>query len=205
MLKVERSIDYLEKEKNNSEASKILEKVQRIGQAYKSSELKRYRRFDSDGEREKNTELFSAIRNGNLQKVQDLLKAGVKLNIIDKNNKDNTPLHYAVERDKKEIVRKLLQEWKADVNAKNNKGDTPLHIAVSRNNKKLVSLLLDKQARSDIKNNEGKEPYELAKNQEVSYIFEHRSSHSSDYNDIMSQANLNEELIKIVKSSTSEK
>ncbi len=55
MLKVERSIDYLEKEKNNSEASKILEKVQRIGQAYKSSELKRYRRFDSDGEREKNT------------------------------------------------------------------------------------------------------------------------------------------------------
>lgn len=132
MLKVERSMGYLKKEKNNSEVPKVLEEVQHIEQSQRFSELKRYHRFDNDDEREKNTELFSAIRNGNLQKVQELLKAGVKVNIIDKNNKDNTPLHYAVERDKKEIVEKLLQEWKADINAKNNRDNTPLHIAVSK-------------------------------------------------------------------------
>ncbi|WP_353285904.1 ankyrin repeat domain-containing protein [Wolbachia endosymbiont (group A) of Rhorus exstirpatorius] len=157
MLKV---IDYLKK--SNSEVPKILGEVQHIEQDQKFSDLKRHRRFDSDNEREKNTELFSAIRNGNLQKVQELLKAGVKANIIDKNNKDNTPLHYAVEKDKKEIAEELLQEWKPDINAKNNKGDTPLHIAVSKVNKELVQLLLSKQAKTDIKNDAGKTPLSLA-------------------------------------------
>ncbi len=176
MLKV---IDYLKKEKSNSEVPKILEEVQHIEQAQKFSKLKRYRRFDSDDEREKNTELFSAIRNGNLQKVQELLKVGVKVNIIDKNN---APLHYAIKKGNKEIVEELLvQKWKTDINAKNNKGDTPLHIATSKGNKELVQLLLSKQVKTDIKNNEGKTPLELAKDQEIINIL--KSGSALDYND----------------------
>ncbi|CAH0545963.1 unnamed protein product [Brassicogethes aeneus] len=119
--------------------------------------------IDSDDEREKNTELFSAIKNGNMQKVQELRKAGLKVSIIDKNNKDNTPLHYAIEREKKEIAENLLQEWKADINAPNNKGNTPLHIATSKGNKELVQLLISKNASTNIKNNEVRTPLDIAK------------------------------------------
>ncbi|WP_438456617.1 ankyrin repeat domain-containing protein [Wolbachia endosymbiont of Kerria lacca] len=98
-----------------------------------------------------------------MQKVQELLKAGVKVSIIDKNNKDNTPLHYAIEREKEEIAKKLLQEWKADINVKNNKGDTPLHVATSKGNKELVQLLVSKKAKTDIINNNNETPLDIAK------------------------------------------
>ncbi|WP_237342887.1 tetratricopeptide repeat protein [Wolbachia endosymbiont of Folsomia candida] len=163
MLKTQHPTDYLKKE---SIAEPIEE--EHHTEIKEFPKLKRYRRSDSDDEREQNTELFSAIRNGNLHKVQELLIAGVKTNIVDKNNKDNTPLHYAVERDKKEIVEELLlQEWKTDINAKNNKGDTPLHIATSKGNKELVQLLLSKHAQIDLENNEGKTPLALAKDSEI--------------------------------------
>ncbi|MBD0391884.1 ankyrin repeat domain-containing protein, partial [Wolbachia endosymbiont of Pentalonia nigronervosa] len=120
--------------------------------------------IDSDDERGKNTELFTAIRKGELQKVQELLEAGVKTDIIDKNNKDNKPLHYAVEKGKKEIVEELLlPKWKTDINAKNNKGGTPLHIATSKSDKKLVELLLNNQAEVGMRNNDDEIPLDIAK------------------------------------------
>jgi ankyrin repeat protein len=53
---------------------------------------------DSDEGRAKNTELFDAIRKGKLDEVKLLLENGVKTDITDRNNKDNSPLHFAVER-----------------------------------------------------------------------------------------------------------
>lgn len=106
--------------------------------------------IDSDDEREKNKEIFSSMKNGNVQKVQGLLKAGIKVNIIDKNNKDNTPLHYPIEKGKKEIAKKLLQDYKAGINAKNNK-------------KELMQLFANKKAKTDIKNNEYRTPLDTAK------------------------------------------
>lgn len=69
-MKVHDLITYLKKEKNHLKIPK------------------RYRRSDSDDEREKSTRLFFAVRNGNLRKVQELLKAGADVNKVD--NDGNT-------------------------------------------------------------------------------------------------------------------
>lgn len=63
---------------------------------------------DSDEERNKVDELFLSIRIGSVDKVRELLKNGVKPNVINRNNKNNTPLHYAIEKGHKEIVEELL-------------------------------------------------------------------------------------------------
>ncbi|KAJ8665291.1 hypothetical protein QAD02_006953 [Eretmocerus hayati] len=52
-----------------------------------------------------------------------------------------TPLHFAVEFDKTEIV-KLLLKHGANVCAKCKKGLTPLHLAVNRNSKFIIDLIL---------------------------------------------------------------
>lgn len=81
---------------------------------------------------------------------------------------DNTPLHYATEKNNKDIVEELLlQKWKTDINAKNNNGDTSMHIAISKGNKELVQLLRNKQAKIDVKNNAGKTPVELTEDQDM--------------------------------------
>jgi ankyrin repeat protein len=55
-----------------------------------------------------------------LQNVVQLLDSDVQVNIIDKNNKDNTPLHYAVQKGKrKKIIIKLLLDRLADITIKN--------------------------------------------------------------------------------------
>jgi ankyrin repeat protein len=119
---------------------------------------------DSDEGRDKNTELFDAIRKGKLDEVKLLLENGVSTNIIDRNNKDNSPLHYAVERGKIEIVVELLSSrWKTNINLQNKQGNTPLHIATLRCNTELVQLLLNNQAEISVRNKEDEIPLDIAK------------------------------------------
>ncbi|XP_026473592.1 osteoclast-stimulating factor 1-like [Ctenocephalides felis] len=118
---------------------------------------------DSDEECDKKLKLFSAIIIGNLKVVQNLLTAGVKTNIVDKNNKDNTPLHYATEKNKKDLVKELLHpKWKTDINARNKRGDTPLHIAVSKGFEDIVQILLKHNAKVDVRNNSGSTSRDVA-------------------------------------------
>ncbi|CAG2166136.1 unnamed protein product [Oppiella nova] len=105
------------------------------------TQLKRYRRSDSDDERENNRKLFSAISKGKVQKVEELLNSGVQVNVVDKNNKDNTPLHYAIEKNKKEIVKLLLKQQGININAKNDKGKTPRDLARDQNNQEILDML----------------------------------------------------------------
>ncbi|GLG97186.1 Uncharacterized protein GBIM_04001 [Gryllus bimaculatus] len=137
----------------------------------------RYYRCDSDEVRVKNRELFTSIRNGDLNRVKSLLEWDeVKTNVTDKNNKDNTPLHYAVERNKKEIIEELLQpRWETEINRQNEEGNTPLHIASYGGNKELVQLLLENNADPGVMNNEKKTPLEIARLlnlQDVTQMFE---------------------------------
>lgn len=160
---------------------KLKKKVNAEKQEMKLYKLRRFRRGesdedDSDEERQREIELFSAIGKGKLEEVKKLLESGLKTDIINRNNKDNTPLHYAVEKSKKEIVDELLVEhWKTDIDAKNRKGDTSLHIASSKGNKELVKLLLDKGARTGIKNLKGNTALELAKDEEIKAIISAKS------------------------------
>jgi ankyrin repeat protein len=68
-------------------------------------------------------------------------------------------------------VQDLIKEG-ADVNAQKSDGNTLLHFAARNNNRDLTKLLLYLNARTDIKNNKGKTPLDLAS--------ERRSSETKD-------------------------
>ncbi|MFW4370795.1 MAG: ankyrin repeat domain-containing protein [Spiroplasma sp. hy2] len=91
-----------------------------------------------------NTYLHIAARNGQLELVKLLLSRGANPNMQEK--KGITPLYFAAQSDKTEVVQELLtnknSKNKIDINLSNDLGDTPLHIASFNGNYKIVELLL---------------------------------------------------------------
>ena len=88
------------------------------------------------------TALISAVRAGNVNEVEKLLKANPGLvNAVDRAG--NTLLHYAAGFGSLETM-KLLLDKGGDVNAKNKRRSTPLHWAIPSEAK--VKMLLDRGA-----------------------------------------------------------
>ncbi|WP_342263350.1 ankyrin repeat domain-containing protein [Spiroplasma endosymbiont of Clivina fossor] len=91
-----------------------------------------------------NTYLHIAARNGQLELVKLLLERGANPNIQEK--KGLTPLYFAAQSDKTEVVQELLtnknSKNKIDINLPNNLGDTPLQISSFYGHHKVVKLLL---------------------------------------------------------------
>lgn len=84
--------------------------------------------------------LLHAVREGNLQKVKDLLKRA-NVNISDK--QENTPLILAAAKGHKEIVEELLARvTKAHLNTKNKNGNTALMEATRLGHIDIVKMLL---------------------------------------------------------------
>lgn len=128
----------------------------------------------------------AALRNRE-ELVEELIKAGAKINVQDKNG--DTPLHLAAYSRNVETVRMLLNSG-ADVNLANKKGETsvhkaavfcledtfelflpkanleaedieknrPLHIACKYQNLVFVQKLLQARVKEDILNNDGNDP-----------------------------------------------
>jgi hypothetical protein len=82
------------------------------------------------------------INNGDLQKVELLLTAGISAN-QNKNEKGEiiNLLEEAIKKGNAEIVSALIKHG-ADVNKKNSGGDTPLIVAINRGNEEMVRLLI---------------------------------------------------------------
>jgi uncharacterized protein len=62
---------------------------------------------------------------------------------------------------------RLCLEWGGDVNAKNDLGYTALHGAAFRGANDVVKLLVEKGARMDVKNQEGKLPVNMAEGMHI--------------------------------------
>lgn len=89
--------------------------------------------------------IHEAARDGDIKKVEELLKADPAL-VSSKDEKyGQTPLHVAAFNNHADIA-KLLIEDHADVNARANNGSTPLHLAAAKGNKEIVELLIDNHA-----------------------------------------------------------
>lgn len=74
----------------------------------------------------------------------------------------NTALHEASRCGHRGVVQQLIN-CKANINKKNGQsGSTPLHLASASDHIKVVELLLSVGAKRDIKDNEGKVPFEVA-------------------------------------------
>ncbi len=120
-------------------------------------------------------ELHRAAYNGDIKKVQELLRKGV--NPDERDSYGGTALHAAMFQKNMEIV-KLLLEHNFDVNAVGpQNGYTPLHDAVWANNVEAVRLLLDRNSKTDMKGKDGLTPFAKAQKEgksEIVKLFEAR-------------------------------
>jgi ankyrin repeat protein len=107
--------------------------------------------------------IFDAIENNDINKVEEFLNNGVNIDIKDVNG--YTPLHNAIIKGNIEIV-KLLLDKGAHINARDNHfNETPLFIAAKTGKQKIVELLLEKGADVTISDKNNYTPlYIAAKN-----------------------------------------
>ncbi len=122
-----------------------------------------------------NAEIHKAAYNGDIKKVQELLRKGV--NPDERDSYGGTALHAAMFQKNMEIV-KLLLEHHFDINAVGpQNGYTPLHDAVWANNIEAVILLLDRKAKTNIKGKDGLTPFAKAQKEgksDIVKLFESR-------------------------------
>jgi uncharacterized protein DUF1566/ankyrin repeat protein len=105
--------------------------------------------------------IHEAARDGDIKKVELLLKGEPDL-IASKDEKyGQTPLHIAAFNDRLDVAKLLLAD-KADVNAKAKNGSTPLHLAAAKGSKDMVELLLANKADVNAVDNEGWSPVHSA-------------------------------------------
>ena len=104
--------------------------------------------------------IFSAVRKGDIDKVQALLKRHPDL-VSMQDHAGWTPLHYAAHWDH-EGVAELLLANKADVNAQEEGGMTPLHCAVAQGYTAMTELLLANKADVNAQDKEGITPLHFA-------------------------------------------
>jgi ankyrin repeat protein len=107
-------------------------------------------------------EIHDAARNGDLEKVEALLKANPDL-VSSNDTNGRTPLFYAVTARHKDVM-KLLLASKADVNAKDDGGRTVLHWMSGTHDKNIVEFLLTNKADVNARANDGSTPLDWAVN-----------------------------------------
>jgi ankyrin repeat protein len=105
--------------------------------------------------------LHQAVKNGNSDRVEELLIAGVDKNIKIGQWK-NTPLHVAgIIRD--ETIVEILIKFEADVDSKDIFGRTPLHDSAFYNEFEITKLILSKAININAVDNYGYTPLDLAR------------------------------------------
>lgn len=93
--------------------------------------------------------------------IEVLLNEG-EASVDIRSRKGETPLHWAVKMNLKPTTLEILVDYKADLNAADALGNTPLHYSVQNEHFVITKFLLDKGARTDIRNKTGLFPYDIA-------------------------------------------
>jgi len=75
-------------------------------------------------------QLLLACKEGNVEKINQLLQKDINLNCQDKENGDRTPLDYACRFGHIEVVKLLLNDERVDVNKINKGYATPFYMLV---------------------------------------------------------------------------
>ncbi|MBN8827331.1 MAG: ankyrin repeat domain-containing protein [Sphingobacteriia bacterium] len=113
---------------------------------------------------------LNAIKEGNISEVKGLIHNFPKLGHQELNIAGKTyvsPVQYAIENNKLDVLEVLLQKKEYDVNFSNKLG-TALHFAVEKNNVKAAELLLKYEANAHIAH-KGKTPYEMLEGKPKEY------------------------------------
>ncbi|XP_028131929.1 uncharacterized protein LOC114327487 [Diabrotica virgifera virgifera] len=128
-------------------------------------------------------QLFTAVQDGSLNKVKDLVSRGANLDA--KDSSGWTTLYWASFTGRLDISGYLIDRG-ADINAKDNDGKTPLHCASTSSHLGMVKYLISKDANIDAKDNNGGTPLDDASSNSVRIA--------------LVQAHLDKELLLTVKS-----
>ena len=107
------------------------------------------------------TPLIAAVSQNSLVAVQEVLKRGAKLDIVDKAGW--SPLHFATFFSDQTDVMKLLLDAGANVNAQNDRGITALYFAAATGHEAQVKLLLERGADRTIASKAGWTPLRITK------------------------------------------
>lgn len=118
-----------------------------------------------DRQQKLNQQLYRAVREGNIQKVKDMITYGADVNTTDDPFRW-TPLHLAAYCNKVQMVC-LLIHANADLDIPDSDGDTPLHRAVIAKNVEVAQVLINAGARTDIPNMYGNTPRQCAWTQRI--------------------------------------
>ncbi len=94
-------------------------------------------------------EIHDAAKAGDLEKVKILLAGNDDL-IEAKDRQGFTPLHIAITKDRREVVRYLIEKG-ADLNSKNSNGLRPLQTALDRGKNTIANLLIERGADINIR------------------------------------------------------
>ncbi len=121
------------------------------------------------------TPLEGAIHEGDWNEIENYITTGGDVNI--QNGEGDSLLHFAVEKQKYEII-DLLLDHGADINIQNDYGETPLHTAVELfiedegygeqylEDADLIKFLVNHGANIHIKNEDRKSPLEMMEDYE---------------------------------------
>jgi ankyrin repeat protein len=90
--------------------------------------------------RDVNKELIDASRNGNIDKVKELLDAGANVNYQDE--RKLTPIMYAIAGEHLDIVKELIARG-ADITVADDNGATPLHLAAYSDEIEILKKIID--------------------------------------------------------------
>lgn len=105
--------------------------------------------------------IHEAARDGDLKKLEALLRDQPNL-VSSKDEKfGQTPLHIAAFNDRLDAAKVLLAN-RADINAKASNGSTPLHLAAAKGNKDMVEFLIANKADINALDNDGWSPMHSA-------------------------------------------
>ena len=110
--------------------------------------------------------LHDAIKEGNIEKVEQLLAQGfsdedIRQAYINENKDGVTPLHIAAQNGYTSLV-KLLLEQGAAKDSKDKNGATPLHVAVKYGHTKVIKRLFKYGAQIEVQNEHGYTPLHIA-------------------------------------------
>lgn len=120
-----------------------------------------------------NTTLTDLIKDGNIKEFGDSLnkyEPGQLKNVVDELDEVGlASIHWAADSGHTNIIELLLRTG-ADINRKDVDGQTALHYAASCGHVNCVKFLLGKGAVKDILDNEDKDPYDIASDEEIKHL-----------------------------------
>ena len=133
----------------------------KLAEQKKEAALESSQSNPQDRTRKSTASIWDAAKEGDLDRIQELIAAGAKINRAKPGLIRSTPLHNASATGETELISFLLDSG-AKVDASDNNGATPLHWAALMGQTTSTRLLLEAGASPNLKDKDGETPIQSA-------------------------------------------